>query len=105
MSWLLVDALCECSANDLDAATEDAWGALLAGQALVETVNLTQIKPRYQRTRTRIQEWLVAILTEQLPLDSQFPATERALAGNILAQLGDPRPGVGVGEDGLPDIT
>ena len=53
----------------------------------------------------RIRDWLVKILTEQAPVHAPFPATERALAGNILAHLGDTRSGVGLREDGLPDIA
>ncbi|MCP4288866.1 MAG: formylglycine-generating enzyme family protein, partial [Gammaproteobacteria bacterium] len=48
---------------------------------------------------------MVAILTEQQPSETPFPVVERALAGNILAHLDDPRPGVGLREDGLPDIV
>ncbi len=102
--WALADALCY---QDLDAdrvTAQDAWGALLAGQALIETANVQNISPRNQLKVTRIQTWLSAILTEQQPPDTPLPAVERALTGNILAQLGDSRSGVRLCENGLPDI-
>ena len=37
-------------------------------------------------------------------LMTQSKPRVRAAAGNALSRLGDPRPGVGVGTDGLPDI-
>jgi formylglycine-generating enzyme required for sulfatase activity len=105
MTWLLVDALCECDPDDDGIIEDDAWGALLAGQALVETAaKLHNLSKSNQRKCNRVKTWLVAILTEQHPAKSPFPAIERALAGNILAQLDDPRSGVRIREDGLPDI-
>ena len=117
--WGLADALCynEFSSQTDSGLTgqptpgpsqegnEDAWGALLAGQALVETADLQKISPRNQVKVNRIRDWLVKILTEQALVHAPFPATERALAGNILAHLGDTRSGVGLREDGLPDIA
>ena len=47
----------------------------------------------------RVRKRMVAILYE-----SPLPAIDRAEAGRLLAHLGDPRPGVGVRADGLPDI-
>ena len=104
MIWLLVDALCFREPDDAENTEKDAWGALLAGQALAESANLQQIRPGTQRKLDRVKQWPVVILTEQLPKDKFFPVVERALAGNLLAMLGDPRSGVGLREDGLPDI-
>ena len=102
--WLLAGALCYKDRDDADSGPEDAWGALLAGQALGDIANLHKITERNQRKCRRIRDWLIAVLSEQQPVDGPFPVVERALAGNMLAKLGDPRPGVGLREDGLPDI-
>ncbi len=101
--WLLADALCEQDVHSEHLTPAHAWGALFAGHALVETARLKQLS-RNQRKVERIRQWLAAILTERQPVHGPFPVVERALAGNILAQLGDPRPGVGLREDGLPDL-
>ncbi len=102
--WNLADALCYQDVQNVRATPEDARITMLAGQALAETANLKQVDPYNHPKLKRIREWLVAILTEQVPQGAPFPAVERALAGNILAQLGDPQPGVGLRPDGLPDI-
>ncbi len=98
--WALVEALCRCEAEAQQTTSADAWGALLAGQFLSETLDLTSINEWDQPKLERVKAWLVAILEQ-----SQLPAVERATAGVSLAHLGDPRPGVGLGADGLPDIA
>jgi len=83
--WLLAEAFCE---NDYSekATSEEVWGAHLAGQALIETTDLKQISDRYRSKLKRVQDW-----TKHLLRQSDFPATERALAGRTLARLGDDR--------------
>jgi formylglycine-generating enzyme required for sulfatase activity len=66
----------------------------LAGQALAESANLARVSERNQKKVALVQEWLVHVLRR-----SDFPAVERALAGNTLAQLGDPRREVMTVED------
>ena len=104
MIWLLVDALCFQDLHSPHLTEADAWGALLAGQALTEAADLSALHPRNRQKLNRVTEWLVAILSEKRPQNSPLPVVERALAGNLLAQLGDPRAGVGQSEAGLPDI-
>ncbi|GAA4784142.1 SUMF1/EgtB/PvdO family nonheme iron enzyme [Lysobacter hankyongensis] len=93
--WLLAETLCpeDVDGNPEDTAlplTEtDAWGALLAGQVLSETVDLDRIAKRDESKRERIRDWQLAILRRQA-----LPAVERALAGRSLDALGDPRPEV-----------
>ena len=50
--------------------------------------------------RKRLQDWLAVAMR-----DKGREAKDRALAGRALALAGDPRPGVGLGPDGLPDIV
>jgi len=50
--------------------------------------------------RKRLQDWLMAVVGS----DAR-PVKERVQAGDALALAGDPRPGVGLRPDGLPDIA
>ena len=93
--WLLAETLC---AEDIEGdpqdtaqplAEADAWGALLAGQVLAETADLSRIAKRDESKRDRIRDWQLALLRRQA-----LPAVERALAGRSLDALGDPRPDV-----------
>ncbi|TVR58135.1 MAG: NACHT domain-containing protein [Candidatus Competibacteraceae bacterium] len=84
--WQLVDALCFREPNDPAVEPADVWGAQIAAQALSETANLAKVGPANQRKLARVQQWLVKLLR-----DERLPPTERALAGDNLAALGDPR--------------
>jgi formylglycine-generating enzyme required for sulfatase activity len=96
--WALVDALCYKEASD-QLSIGDAWGALLAGQAMMENGGLSDVSARNQSKLRRVRTHLVHLLTREILL-----APERARAGVVLAHLGDPRPSIGLQEDGLPDI-
>jgi formylglycine-generating enzyme required for sulfatase activity len=93
--WQLAETLCPDAVDgdpqdsDLPLVPDDAWGALLAGQALVESADLDRIAKRDAGKRKRIRDWQLAILRRPA-----LPAVERALAGRSLDRLGDPRPEV-----------
>lgn len=84
--WQLVDALCFREPDDPDYSAADVWGAHLAGQALLEAANLSQISARHRPKVERVARSLAHALTSRV-----LPPTERAQAGRTLAQLGDPR--------------
>lgn len=92
--WSLVDELCPHQRNADGCTDADAWGALLAGQAIDETMRdaagaLPTLSARNGERVERVRHSLVTVLTR-----SKLPAAERALAGRTLAHLGDPRPEV-----------
>ena len=108
--WVLVEALCYRDLEGEEQSEADAWGALLAGQALVESADLERVSERNLGKVTCVRCHLVRILE-----DGRLPPVERAAAGRALARLGDLRPGVGVlsppppagegpGMRALPDI-
>jgi formylglycine-generating enzyme required for sulfatase activity len=86
--WALVDALCYLRmAEGEELKSAGAWGALLAGQALVESADLGQVSARNQAKLRRVRQHLVYVLQG----GGQLPPIERAEAGNALAKLEDPR--------------
>jgi formylglycine-generating enzyme required for sulfatase activity len=98
--WSLVEALCYRDLDEAEQIEADAWGGLLAGQALMESADLERVSERNQGKVACVRSHLVRVLEA-----GRLPAVERAAAGRSLAVLGDPRPGVGLRPDGLPDIV
>jgi formylglycine-generating enzyme required for sulfatase activity len=84
--WMLVDSLCFREPEDPAAGDPDLWGAQIAAQALVETADLSRIGDSNRPKLQRIRRWLVHLMRSE-----RLTATERAIAGNSLADLGDPR--------------
>ena len=93
--------------------TETHWrAAILAAQALVDLrfPEAAESKPDFDATLRRLRRWLVALLERAATLSPR----ERAQTGDLLAKLGDPRPGVtvspplfageGLEEGAFPDI-
>ncbi|HEV7509444.1 MAG TPA: SUMF1/EgtB/PvdO family nonheme iron enzyme [Thermoanaerobaculia bacterium] len=83
--WHLADKLCFREAAG-GGTVQDEWGALLAGQALAESANLSQVDEDDEPKLGRVRCWLVRLLRSEV-----FPVRERAAAGKALAALGDPR--------------
>jgi formylglycine-generating enzyme required for sulfatase activity len=94
----LVGELCPQRHADDEVACRKAW---LAGEVLNE-IGLNRVKDSHlgvdflDRVRHR--------LPRLFETESLMPV-ECAAAGDILARLGDPRPGVGLDANGLPDIA
>ena len=84
--WSLADALCFREPGDAEGGLADLWGAQLAAQALVESADLADVSERHEPKVERLRGWLLRLMR-----GSELPARERALAGDSLAALGDPR--------------
>jgi formylglycine-generating enzyme required for sulfatase activity len=87
--WNLADALCGLDPDKPDVSQQDEWGAQIAAQALIESADLSlnfDEQPRLKRVLECVKNWLVRLLHSE-----RLPVTERGLAGNNLAILGDPR--------------
>jgi formylglycine-generating enzyme required for sulfatase activity len=99
-AWSLADALCYQAPPDTRQSDEVGyWGALLAAQVLIQNGDLAYVSERNKPKLERVRNWLVCTLQH-----GALTPIDRVLAGRSLAVLGDPRPGVGLRADGLPDI-
>ncbi len=98
----IIETLVPAAPNKVSIPSEQHWSdAVLGGSALVEL----RIKERFSdypfasAIVQRISAWLTCLLQE-----GQLSSRERAEAGDCLGKLGDPRPGVTLDIEGLPDI-
>ncbi len=91
--WALIDKLCpEPPPASPNPSAEAVSGGFLAGRALVETDLLnpeTIPDDDESRKKERVRQWQKTIVTSGL-----LRPSDRALAGDLLAELGDDRPGV-----------
>jgi len=84
--WALVDRLCPEGVREVRGdGAEAAWAALVAGQALAECGEPAHFELEKPRV-ARVAGGLLSVMRE-----SPLPALERARAGDLLGQLGDPR--------------
>jgi formylglycine-generating enzyme required for sulfatase activity len=103
-AWALVGKLCPepCTPAAAAAASDRDYAvAMLAGRLLVETrIGLgTTLDADDRRKLDNVRAWLAALVA-----GGHLPPADRAAAGVALARLGDPRKGVGLRGDGVPDI-
>jgi len=84
--WAIVDNLCPEALLPDCSEEGKLWGAHLAGQALVESINLDRVSERNRQKANRVRDGLLTIIQQ-----GKLPPRERALAGNHLGLLGDPR--------------
>jgi formylglycine-generating enzyme required for sulfatase activity len=97
LSVLLDDELPE----DLAANDSRVWSIWLAGHiALTLNLRSDSSDRRNILIFQSLRDWLKFVLT--VPTD--LPARERVDIGDVLGEIGDNRPGVGIQRDGLPDI-
>ena len=100
--WELIGELCPDEPTQVADADSALYGALMAGQALLETGLASKVQTVSARTkhRERVQRWMRHIVES-----GALSPADRLIAGDALAALGDDRPGVGLRPDGLPDIV
>lgn len=87
--WGLVDALSPETSAEAACPPDRQWGALLAGQALLESGKYGEVEEGDRPKLDRLSKRLV-----QVVVSGMLPPRERAAAGRALARLGDPRPEV-----------
>jgi formylglycine-generating enzyme required for sulfatase activity/energy-coupling factor transporter ATP-binding protein EcfA2 len=92
LKWFLVEQLYERRPPPRADETvgETQWqGVFLAGQVLHDSGLLEDEAPFYAGSRDQVRQWHKAILTR-----GALPPRDRARAGDLLAEMGDDRPGV-----------
>ena len=94
----LAAELCPSKTSDSDTAWRKAW---LAGDVLLEIGPSRVADAELGRELLDRAQYRLAGLAGQ----GKLSPVERARAGDTLARLGDPRPGVGLTAEGLPDIV
>lgn len=100
-NWNTVNAaLPEGEAAGLDADSSEWWRVWGAARLAIELGLHRPRSGRESRGGERLISWLLALLNTH----NALPPFERAQCARVLGLLGDPRPGVGLRADGVPDI-
>lgn len=92
LKWLLIEQLYgrRIPPHENEEVDDSQWVVVfLAGQVLHDSELLKKESIFYVRSREEVRQWHVAILTR-----GALPPRDRAQAGDLLAEMGDDRPGV-----------
>jgi formylglycine-generating enzyme required for sulfatase activity len=98
----LAYALCP----DREARGESEWREVLWAGQIIAMLGIDAVSRDLENAggASTYLERLLGRLVQILE-QGRLGAVERAEAGRVLARMGDPRPGVGLRDDGLPDIA
>ncbi len=101
--WNLLDDLLDDDVTALAADDPRWWAVWLAGVVTREQGihDLSSLRKSEKTTRESVVAWLTA----NIETAGALPPPERASCGVTLSLLGDPRPGLGLNTNGLPDIA
>jgi formylglycine-generating enzyme required for sulfatase activity len=103
--WALIDDTLDALPAPAVVVTPDdpRWWAVWLCSAIVLDHNLRSdgLPRRHKASRDALCDWLARLVETA----GALPPPERAECGRALSALGDPRPGVGLLPDGLPDIA
>lgn len=92
LQWVLIEQLYQRKAPPKPEEKVDPaqwWGVFLAGQVLHDSTLINEKTKIYAGSRDQIQAWHKAILVR-----GALDPYDRAQAGDLLAEMGDDRPGV-----------
>ena len=98
--WDLASRLCSVLGSGQTPLHDNWQGVFLAGLILLETKSASS---EFQTQYSIVLEQIRSLLVEFLK-NSNIALSERYEVGLILDYLGDPRPGVGVDENNIPNI-
>jgi formylglycine-generating enzyme required for sulfatase activity len=101
--WDLLDDLLDNEIAKSMAADDPRWWTVWLASVILQEQKLLEsdkLRRSEKAVADQLRDWLLALL----PTPQALPPPERAECGRALSALGDPRRGVGLLPDGLPDI-
>lgn len=102
--WDLLDDLLPDDISKDTPSNDPIWWAVWLAATIIEDQKLyesAKLRTGEKAVQGKLLKWIIKLLETPRAL----PVIERRHCGDLLGQIGDPRPGVGITTEGLPDIV